>query len=122
MTAVSSIVVGLWMFFDGCRPLLIGDYLTPASGQHAGRLGLWADALRWLGLDPRSAAVMLLHVVCGAALLAAWVALLRRAAKGSRYLLAASLLTAWYLPFSTLVAVWVAVPLLAAPVGDGGGR
>lgn len=35
-------VQGGYMVLDGARALAVGSYITPGSGEHAGRLGPWA--------------------------------------------------------------------------------
>ena len=61
-----------WMLFDGTRALIVGDYLTPRTGDRAGRLGPWARVVSAVGLDPRSTPVKLAFVVYGAAALGLW--------------------------------------------------
>ena len=34
-----------WMFADGLRAFVVGDYLTPKSGEYAGQLGPLLTAL-----------------------------------------------------------------------------
>ncbi|QPP10126.1 hypothetical protein G4Z16_31055 [Streptomyces bathyalis] len=54
-TVVAMVAVtGGWMLFDGLHALVTGDFVTPSSGTHAGRLGPWADLVSGIGLDPRS--------------------------------------------------------------------
>lgn len=39
-----------WMAFDGGRALVVGDYVTPRSGQYAGQLGPWAKVVSTVGI------------------------------------------------------------------------
>ncbi len=104
-------VVGGWMLFDGLHALLTGDFVTPDSGTHAGRLGPWAHLVPGVGLDPRSLPVKavfvgyaVLYLASGAAFAAgtagAWWALVIAAACGL-----------WYLPFGTVANLVVLVVL-----------
>lgn len=61
-----------WMASDGLRAFLVGDYLTPKSGEHAGQLGPWAKIVAAIGIEPRSALMKSIFVVYGVV----WVALL----------------------------------------------
>ncbi len=120
-----GILVGGWMAFDGLRALLVGDYVTPATGAWAGRLGPWATLLSAAGLDPRSTAAKLLHVACGGLWLAAAALLLTRPRSARRTAIAAAVAGLWYLPFGTVGGSVALVLLLtsaggaAAPAGTG---
>jgi hypothetical protein len=58
---VLALLEGGWSAFDGGRALVVGDYVTPHSGDLAGQLGQWAQVRRRLvacalaGGDLRSA-------------------------------------------------------------------
>lgn len=43
-----------WMLFDGSRALVVGDYVTPSTGEYARQLGPWATLVEAVGLDPCS--------------------------------------------------------------------
>jgi hypothetical protein len=51
---VLAIALAGWMAFDGTRALLLGDYLTPKTGSHAGQLGPWSNIVQAVGIEPRS--------------------------------------------------------------------
>jgi hypothetical protein len=38
---VLALTEGGWMAYDGGRALLVGDYVTPSTGEYAGQLGPW---------------------------------------------------------------------------------
>lgn len=109
-----GLVVGGWMTFDGVRALVIGDFVTPSSGDYAGQLGPWASLLSGLGVDPRSLGAKALHVACGGLWLAAAAACLRSRRPPRGLLAAAALASLWYLPFGTIGGV-VALILVATP-------
>ena len=77
LAVVLCAVQGGYMVFDGVRALVVGSYITPRSGEHAGQLGPWARIVRAVGIDPESTAMKAAFVVLGAAYLvasAAWAA------------------------------------------------
>jgi hypothetical protein len=47
------IFAAAWMLFDGTRALILGDYVTPKSGEYAGRLGPWSILVKAIGIEPR---------------------------------------------------------------------
>jgi hypothetical protein len=51
---VLAVLEAGWMVFDGARALVVGDYVTPSSGEYAGKLGPWAGLASALGVEPRS--------------------------------------------------------------------
>lgn len=106
--------IGAWLSFDGTRALTIGDYVTPSSGDYAGRLGPWASLLGAIGIDPRSTPIKLLHVALGLALLTSAILLRTHPALGWRCLLVSAIAGLWYLPFGTITLTAVIV-LLCLP-------
>ena len=90
-----------WMFTDGLRALIIGDYLTPKSGQYAGQLGPWANVLQSVGLEPRSTFVKAVLVVYGIASLVAVIGFATEQAWGRNSLIVMAVLGLWYLPIGT---------------------
>jgi uncharacterized membrane protein len=103
LAVLLALASGGWMAFDGSRALLLGDYVTPASGPYAGQLGPWAGVLEAVGLAPRSTLVKSSFVVYGLSLVAAAVAFAFRRAGSRRALLAILPLGLWYLPFGTVL-------------------
>ena len=97
-----ALINGGWMLFDGSRALVVGDYVTPGSGPHAGRLGPWAALLEKAGIDPRSSGTKIAFVVLGVATLIAVAGHFLGAAWARPALLIVAVLGLWYLPFGTL--------------------
>jgi len=54
-----------WMLFDGTRALIVGDYITPQTGEYAGQLGPWANLAHVIGIDPRSVWMKLIFITQG---------------------------------------------------------
>ena len=54
-----------WMLFDGTRTLIVGDYVTPKTGEYAGRLGPWSNLVKAIGIEPRSTLVKSIFVIYG---------------------------------------------------------
>lgn len=92
-----------WMVFDGMRALIVGDYVTPKSGAHAGQLGPWASVVHAAGIAPRATVMKVIFVVYGLAYLAALTAFLLQPSWAKPALLLIAALGLWYLPFGTLI-------------------
>jgi O-antigen/teichoic acid export membrane protein len=101
-----------WMLFDGTRALILGDYVTPQTGEFAGQLGPWSNMVQAIGLDPRSIWMKLIFVIHGIATLTIVVCYLLNKPWARRALLAAMLLGLWYLPIGTLVNLIALILLL----------
>jgi hypothetical protein len=101
-----------WLAFDGTRALLVGDYVTPSSGPHAGQLGPWSKLVAGVGLEPRSTLVKSLHVLLGAGWLAMAVCFALRLPWAWWGMLGCAVATLWYLPFGTLLSLLQIVLLL----------
>jgi hypothetical protein len=108
------VIIGGWMLFDGLHAVFSGDFVTPKSGTHAGRLGPWADVLSALGLDPRSMPVKVAFVAYAGACLAAGVAFAARVQGAWWAVLVLAVLGLWYVPFGTVVDLAV-IALLLTP-------
>lgn len=106
-------LLGGWMLFDGLRASIAGDFTT-GTGQHSGRLGPWADLLRALGVEPRSAAVKVAHVALGVGWLAAAAGLAFRAAWARWAALGLAVASLWYLPAGTVIGTVVIVLALTS--------
>ena len=94
-----------WMLFDGSRALIVGDYVTPQSGERKGELGPWAAVVAALGIEPRATLMKCIFVAYGLgwlAIIAAFAAGVRRARLGMVLSAAGSL---WYLPVGTTLSV-----------------
>jgi len=109
-----AIVEGGWLAFDGGRALAVGDYVTPRSGPHAGRLGPWSNIVSRLGIEPRSTLMKSIHLVLGAAWLVIAVCFALRLPGAWWGMLVSAALALWYLPFGTLLSV-VQIVLLLQP-------
>jgi hypothetical protein len=101
------VVQGAYMAFDGIRALVVGSYVTPRSGPHAGELGPWARLVRAVGIPPESTGMKAAFVVLGAGYLvaaAAWAV----GAGWARWLgLVLAVGTLWYLVPGTVISVAV---------------
>lgn len=120
LVLVLALAEGGWLAFDGARALVVGDYVTPSSGRHAGQLGPWSKVVAAVGIAPRSTLMKGLHLLLGAGwlvVMGCYVAGLSWAATG---MLVCAVLGLWYLPFGTLLSV-VQVALLLLLRAKGGG-
>ena len=115
ITAGLSALLGAWMAFDGARALFPGDYVTPASGPHAGQLGPWASVVEAVGLAPRSEPVMFALLVIGLLWVGAAGGVLTRALWARRAIGVVVPLGVWYAPFGTVIALTVFVLVLIPP-------
>jgi hypothetical protein len=106
-----GLLLGIWMLIDGLHALVTGSYISPAGGEYAGTLGPWAWALGLMQIDPLGTPAKLAFVLLGAI----WLVHVRNIAVNKAIRPAAILLcilTLWYLPFGTIVAVIELVALL----------
>ena len=112
LVLLMALVEGGWLAFDGAHGLITGDYVTPSSGDYAGRLGPWSKLVEAVGIDPRSTLMMSIHLALGVGWLLVMFAYVKgvRVAKGGMILFA--VLGLWYLPFGTLLSVLQIVLLL----------
>ncbi len=115
---VAALVVlnGGWMAFDGTRALIVGDYITPKTGQYAGQLGPWSKVAQAAGIAPRSTLMKSIFVVYGLVYLIVMVAFLLKASWAWSAMLIAAALGLWHLPFGTLINLIVIVLLLLPPL------
>jgi hypothetical protein len=100
-----ALVEGAWMTFDGTRALIVGDYVTPSSGTHAGQLGPWNHVVGAVGIPPRSTAMKLIFVVYGLGWLIISLGFALHASWAAPAMLIAAIATLWYLPVGTIVAI-----------------
>jgi hypothetical protein len=114
IVVVLGLLQGGWMAFDGSRALMVGDYVTPSSGQYAGQLGPWSGLVSAIGIEPRSTLMKSVHVGLGAAWLIATVCFLLRMPWARSAMLTCAVLSLWYLPFGTIFSV-VQIVLLLMP-------
>ena len=107
-------LLGAWMLFDGARALVVGDYVTPATGPYAGQLGPWADVLAAAGVAARAPETMAAFVVLGVVWLSAALAHASRVRHAGAALAALAVLSLWYLPSGTLLGCLVLAGLALA--------
>lgn len=91
-----------WMVFDGTRALVVGDYVTPTSGEHRGELGPWTGLVEAVGIEPRSTTMKLIFVAYGGTWLAVVGAYVRGRPWAPRGMLAAAAGSLWYLWIGTV--------------------
>jgi hypothetical protein len=113
---VLSLVQGGFMAVDGTRALVVGSYITPRSGEHAGQLGPWTRLVRAVGIQPESTGMKLIFVVFGLAWLVTGAGVVLQAGWAWPVGIALSLGTLWYLVPGTFVSLVVLVLLLTPPV------
>jgi hypothetical protein len=112
VAVVLCAVQGGYMVFDGLRAFVVGSYVTPRSGPHAGRLGPWARLVRAVGIEPESTGMKTAFVVLGAAYLVVAVAWAAGTAWAPWAGLVLAVGTLWYLVPGTLISVGVIVLVL----------
>ncbi len=100
-----------WVLFDGTRALIVGDYVTPKTGEYAGQLGPWVGAVKAIGIEPRSTLMKSVFVVYGLAALAISVCFIVGLPWARATLIVIAILGSWYLPVGT-VANLIALILL----------
>jgi hypothetical protein len=112
LVVILGLVEGIWMTFDGTRALIVGDYVTPSSGVHAGELGPWNHVVKAVGIPPRSTTMKLIIVAYGLAWLLITVAFAFRAPWAWRAMLIAAFATLWYLPVGTVIGIIQTIALI----------
>lgn len=105
LVALVALVEGGWMFFDGSRGLLLGDYVTPQGGPHAGELGPWAKVVAAVGIPPRSIFMKSVFTVWGLAWMVLAVAFATDVPWAGRSVLVAAVATLWFVPWGTAASV-----------------
>lgn len=114
VAVVACLVQGGYMTVDGVRALVVGSYITPASGKHAGELGPWAGVVRAGGIPPESTGMKVAFVWLGVL----WLAVAVGVVAGSSWAwptgIAVAVATLWYLVPGTLISLLV-LALLATP-------
>lgn len=111
MLALTLLEAG-WMTFDGMRALVVGDYVTPRTGAHAGQLGPWQHAVSAVGIAPRSTTMKLIFVIYGASWLLIAVAFARGASWAWTAMVVAAVASLWYFPIGTLCSLVILALLL----------
>ena len=106
---------GGWMAFDGGRALVVGDYVTPRRGPHAGQLGTWAMAVQAVGIGPRSTMMKLIFIGYGLTYVGAMTAYLLGAPWSRWGLSIVAVLGLWYWPFGTVIGLVVVSLVVFSP-------
>ena len=114
IAVVACAVQGAYMLFVGVRALVVGTYLTPGSGEHAGQLGPWARVVRAVGIPPESTGMKAAFVVLGAAWLVAAAALAFGAGWAPSLGIVLAVASLWYLVPGTVLSLLVLVALLVS--------
>ena len=91
-----------WMLFDGLRALITGDYVTPATGEYAGKLGPWSNLVNAIGIEPRSTLMKSIFFVYGFIALAVAVSFGLGLSWARGAMVIVCILGLWYLPFGTV--------------------
>ena len=116
------IVVGLalflagWFAFEGGRALVVGDYITPKSGQHAGQLGPWSKVVSAVGIEPRSTLMKSIFLVFGMVWIGITICFILKLHWAWWAMLIAAGGSLWYLPFGTLLGIVQIILLLLPPL------
>ncbi|MEZ5016283.1 MAG: hypothetical protein R2800_04470 [Flavipsychrobacter sp.] len=101
-----------YMAIDGARGLIIGDYIRPKTGQHAGQLGPWAKVVEKVGVNPESTLMKWLFLLWGAVGIAMAIAFGMGVANAHKGLLYMSIGSLWYLVPGTVLSTIVIILLL----------
>ncbi|WP_448624658.1 hypothetical protein [Geodermatophilus sp. URMC 64] len=122
LTALLCALQGGYLLLDGVRALVVGSYITPRSGEHAGELGPWARLVAAVGIPPESTGMKLAFAVLGLL----WLVLALGVVLGASWAwvlgLALAVATLWYLVPGTVLSLLVLVLLLTPPVRRALGR
>lgn len=113
-----ALLEGGWLAFDGGHALVVGDYVTPSSGPHAGQLGPWSNVVEALGIDPRSTLMKGLHCLLGGTWLGATVCYVLRLRGARTAMVTCAVLGLWYLPFGTLLGTLQLILLHLPPLRE----
>lgn len=114
VAVVLSVVQGGYMAVDGVRALVVGSYITPGSGWHAGELGPWARLVAAVGIRPESTGMKIAFVVLGGLWLVVAAGLAFDAGWAWGAGIAVAVGTLWYLVPGTVISVVVLVLLLTS--------
>jgi hypothetical protein len=113
-TVLLCLLQGTWMLLDGGRALVVGTYITPSSGEYAGRLGPWARVVSLAGVEPESTGMKLAFVVLGVLWLAAGLAVAVGTGWSWTAGITLAVVTLWYLVPGTVISL-VVLALLLSP-------
>ena len=91
-----------WMLFDGARALIVGDYVTPRTGEYAGRLGPWSNLVNAVGLEPRSTLMKSIFVTYGLVAMIVTLCFAQGLFWAHGAMIAICILGLWFLPVGTV--------------------
>ena len=94
-----------WMLFDGSRALIVGDYVTPRTGDHAGLLGPWTTLVKFVGVEPRSTLMKIIFIVYGIVALTIAICFALGLSWARWAMIAICILGLWYLPIGTITNI-----------------
>lgn len=97
------------MTYDGCRGLMVGDYLRPQSGEYAGKLGPWADIVKGVGINPESDLMKWTFIAWGSIGLFIMVSFAMNVRDSEKALPVISLLSLWYLNVGTATSILIII-------------
>ena len=95
-------ITAAWMLFDGTRALIVGDYVTPQTGEYAGRLGPWSNMVMAIGIEPRSTLMKSIIVTYGLLALIVVISFALRISWSRSAIIVLCILGLWYLPIGTI--------------------
>jgi hypothetical protein len=105
-----------FMFFDGSKGLIAGDYVRPATGEYAGQLGPWSELVEATGMDPESASMKTLFVIWGIAGLFVTGCFIKDLPWSRKGMMLISISSLWYLvPGTVLSLLQLAMLLFVRP-------
>src|SRR3990172_10945092 len=96
-----------WMLLDGTRALIVGDYVTPSSGEYAGQLRPWSKLVQAVGIEPRSTLMKSIFVGYGLAALAMAVCFALKLPWAWWGMIGTAVFGLWFLPFGTVINIIV---------------
>lgn len=97
-------IVGGFMVFDGARALVVGEYLTPRTGEYAAQLGPWTKPVEAVGIDPRSTSMKVGFILLGVIHLSGAAVLVFEVDGAAAYLpLVAATMGLWYLTVGAIL-------------------
>lgn len=117
MNWVIIVLIGLnavWMTFDGARALIVGDFITPSSGEYAGQLGPWSKIVKIFGINPRSSLMKLIFLGYGLTALVFLVCFALNLSWAWWGIVVVAILGLWYLPIGTAINVVVLILLVVS--------
>src|SRR5688572_29688412 len=100
------------MCYDGSRALMVGDYVRPQSGEYAGQLGPWKQAVEAVGIEPESTTMKTIFLLWGSLGLVLMVCYAMEVRGIEKVLLVFNIASLWYLVVGTISAAIQVILLL----------